>query len=85
VATPPSDGRRSVLHVEGALVALGFAIGGLMYLAAAFWLLGLAKVAVTGLLRLYWQHRSRSEAVAAVRRVAAANTPPARPRSRRAA
>jgi hypothetical protein len=66
--------------VEGALLALGYAVGGLVYVAVAWWLYGAARMTVTGLLGVYWRHRAKTEVAAAVQRVAAVQRPPSRGR-----
>jgi hypothetical protein len=71
--------------VEGALLALGFAMGALVYVAVAAWTWRAARALTAGLLALYWSHRSRAEAVATDRRLASLQKPPTRARERRAA
>jgi hypothetical protein len=70
------------------LLVLGFALGVLVYVAAALWVVRSARATWEWALRVYWDRRTRAELVQEHQRVAAIQTiGPAerRARGRRAA
>jgi hypothetical protein len=67
------------------LLAFGFAIGAIVYLAAAVALVRGVHRAAGAILALYWRDRGRRETADAVRRVQAIAAPPPRGSERRAA
>jgi hypothetical protein len=70
--------------VEGALLALGYAVGGLVYIAVAAWAWRAARVLAAGVLGVYWRRRARVELLELDRRVASVNAPPKRTDARAA-
>jgi hypothetical protein len=67
--------------VEGVHVALllvGYAAGAMFYGAVAYALWRGLRTGAAALLAFYWCRRSRREAVATIRRVKAAQSPPQR-------
>jgi hypothetical protein len=71
--------------LELPLLALGFAIGGVVYLGLAIAFARAAHRASRAMLALYWRDRGRRETADAVRRVKAVAAPPPRRSERRAA
>ena len=65
-------------------MALGYAVGGLVYIAVAVWIWRAAQVLAAGVLGVYWRHRSRVELIELDRRVASVNAPPKRTNARAA-
>ena len=65
-------------------MALGYVVGGLVYVAVAVWAWRAAHVLAAGVLGVYWKRRARVETIEIERRLASVNAPPKRSNARAA-